>query len=164
MSLNYQENKEQEVKKQNTSLLNKIQLIQFEKSILNIIEIDKDKDICKRKRNNSFSYLTVFNDKVFFKFINIQLVNKRHTDEIQRPYKKHMVVISSLKYVTDYIDKDITKEVDNLFIIFKMIFLIDIIFNKVRYRCLSIAVLNRNLKEYVDICFLIKIENKHMSN
>jgi hypothetical protein len=31
-----------------------------------------------------------------------------------------------------------------------MTFLIDIIFNNVRYKCLSIAILNRNLKEYVD--------------
>jgi hypothetical protein len=43
-----------------------------------------------------------------------------------------------------------------------MTFLIDIIFNKVHYRCLSIAVLNRNLKEYVTICFLVKIEDKYM--
>jgi hypothetical protein len=46
-----------------------------------------------------------------------------------------------------------------------MTFLIDIIFNKVRYRCLSIAVLNRNLKEYVDYMFFFnKIEDKYMSN
>jgi hypothetical protein len=37
-----------------------------------------------------------------------------------------------------------------------MTFLIDIIFNKVRYRYLRIAVLNKNLKEYVDHMFLIK--------
>jgi hypothetical protein len=39
-----------------------------------------------------------------------------------------------------------------------MTFLIDIIFNKIRYRCLSIAVLNRNFKQYVDQMFLIKTE------
>jgi hypothetical protein len=45
-----------------------------------------------------------------------------------------------------------------------MVASLHIMFSQFNYRYLSIAVLNRNLKKYIDICFLIKIENKHISN
>ena len=108
MSFNIQENKEKEEKeekeekKENTPLYK----IQFEKEIQNISKIDKG--INKRKCNNSFSYLPVFKDKEFFKNVNIQKV---HTDNIKNQYKKYNIsVISSLKYATDYNEKDIIKK------------------------------------------------------
>ena len=111
MSFNNWEKKEKEEKIENTSLLNKIE---SEKAIQNIIQIDKDREgIYKKKRNNYSSYLTVFKDKEFSKNSNIQIVNKRHTNNGQNPNRKDIEIVSS-KYVTDYNEKDITKKGDYL--------------------------------------------------
>ena len=104
MSFRIKENKEKEGKKDNSSRLD---AIKFENIIQNIIEINKDKDIDKRKKNNSFSNLIMFKDKESFKNINIQ--NKKNT-----PYKIHINVKPSLKYIIEYNEKDKNKEVENL--------------------------------------------------
>ena len=105
MSFIIKENKEKEEKKDNSPRLD---ALKFEKIIQNIIEINKDKDIDKRKRNNSFSYLIMFKDKESFKNTNIQILKKK------TPYKIHINVIPSLKYIIEYNEKDINKEVENL--------------------------------------------------
>ena len=85
MSFIIKENKEKEEKKDNSPRLD---ALKFEKIIQNIIEINKDKDIDKRKRNNSFSYLIMSKDKESFKNTNIQIFNKKNT-----PYKIYINVI-----------------------------------------------------------------------
>ena len=83
----------------------------FKRIIENIIEIDIERDINKKK-SNSFFYLKVFKNQEFFK--NIQIINKKHTDDIAAPYKRQILIISSLKYVTEFEDKKDDKKQTNL--------------------------------------------------
>ena len=72
----------------------------FVKAIRNIIEIDVEKEISK-KRHNSFHHLTVFTNHDFFNVINNQIIKPIKTDEFKSPHKKHIVELSSLKFVNN---------------------------------------------------------------
>ena len=98
---------EKEGKKESESFLHRQK---FEKAIENIIQIKAEKDIPKKKKNNSFSYLIVFKDKKLFRIINTNIFDKIITDHIKNPtFQRHTIALSSSKYVTNYNKKKIQK-------------------------------------------------------
>ena len=111
MSFSSEMNNEKEENNENKEKKEHKQKEIFKKIIENIIEIDIEKDFIKKK-SNSFFYLKVFKNQEFFK--NIQIINKKHTDDIATPYKRQFLIISSLKYVTDLEEKKDAKKQTNL--------------------------------------------------